>query len=72
MADKWDWKVELTKAHLIQAEVGAHLGLSASQMAHLVTKMIPGQGLTATELDKARWKRALDYIAKEQGKEPTK
>lgn len=66
MADKWDWRVELTKGHITQADVGSHLGLSSSQMAHLVKKMVQGQGLTATAIDQSRWDRALAFIDEKQ------
>jgi len=38
------------------------IGLSKSQMSHLVKKMIAGQGLIASELDKKRWKSAIEYV----------
>ena len=66
MADKWEWQEQLAKAHMIQAEAGAHIGLSASQMAHLVKKMVQGQGLTATDTDKKRWDRILGYLEYKQ------
>ncbi|MFH5812111.1 hypothetical protein [Companilactobacillus sp. FL22-1] len=63
MSDKWEWEVELKQAHLNQTEVGLFLGLSKSQMSHLVNKMIKGRGLTATALDNERWKNAVEYVA---------
>ena len=66
MADTWEWQEQLAKAHMIQAEAGAHIGLSASQMAHLVKKMVQGQGLTATDTDKKRWDRILGYLDHKQ------
>lgn len=68
MADKWEWRAELTAAHMSQQDVGSFLGLTKSQMAHLVSKMVPGKGLTATDLDRERWERALDYIKLQQNK----
>ncbi|WP_261809523.1 hypothetical protein [Levilactobacillus humaensis] len=62
MADKWEWEAELKRAHLIQEDVGKVLGLSKSQMSHLVRKMIIGKGLTASELDKQRWTDAVEYV----------
>lgn len=66
MADKWEWQEQLAKAHMIQAEAGAHIGLTPSQMAHLVKKMVQGQGLTATDTDKKRWDRILGYLDHKQ------
>lgn len=67
MADKWEWGTELSQAHLTQTQVGSVLGLSKSQMSHLVKKMIVGQGLTATELDKKRWQDAMEYVEFKKG-----
>lgn len=66
MADKWEWQEQLAKAHMIQAEAGAHIGLSASQMAHLVKKMVQGKGLTATATDQKRWDRVLGFLNERQ------
>jgi gluconate kinase len=66
MADKWEWQEQLAKAHMIQAEAGAHIGLSSSQTAHLVKKMVQGQGLTATDTDRKRWNRVLAFIEERQ------
>lgn len=62
MADQWDWKAELAKAHLGQTELGKIIGLDKSGMSGLVKKMIKGEGKTASELDEQRWAEALDYI----------
>ncbi|UVW17969.1 MarR family transcriptional regulator [Levilactobacillus brevis] len=62
MADKWEWEAELKQAHLTQSDVANVIGLSKSQMSHLVKKMIAGQGLIASELDKKRWKSAIEYV----------
>lgn len=62
MSDKWDWETELKKAHLIQEDAGSIAGLSKSQTSHLVRKMVIGQGLTATGLDKQRWAEILEYV----------
>ncbi|MBS0950546.1 hypothetical protein JK159_09320 [Weissella minor] len=62
MANQWDWKAELAKAHLGQTELGKIIGLDKSGMSGLVKKMIVGEGKTATDLDKKRWHEALDYI----------
>lgn len=62
MADKWEWEAELKQAHLTQSEVAKVLNLSKSQMSHLVKKMIAGQGLIATELDRKRWNDAVEYV----------
>ncbi len=66
MPDKWSWELELKKAHLAQQDVGQVIGLTKSQMSQLVKKMIPGKGLTASELDKKRWKDALDLVELKQ------
>lgn len=62
MADKWEWSVELAKARVNQTQVGEFIGITRSQMSTLVTKMITGEGKTATELDRKRWQQALDYV----------
>jgi len=62
MSDKWEWETELKKAHLIQEDAGNIVGLSKSQMSHLVKKMVTGKGLTASKLDKARWSKILEYV----------
>lgn len=62
MADKWEWQAELTKARLRQEDIAGHLGISKQNMSGLVRRMVKGQGLTATKLDKQRWKQVLDYI----------
>ncbi|WP_424571579.1 hypothetical protein ACOV5J_02895 [Weissella soli] len=62
MADKWQWQSELALAHLKQTDVAQHLGIDKSSMALLVSKMVVGKGLTASELDKTRWNKALSYI----------
>lgn len=70
MADKWGWSVELAKARVNQTQVGEFIGITRSQMSTLVTKMITGEGKTASELDRKRWKQALDYVKlKQQGVE---
>ena len=70
MADKWEWNVELAKARVNQTQVGEFIGITRSQMSTLVTKMITGEGKTATELDRKRWQQALDYVKlKQQGVE---
>lgn len=62
MADKWEWKVELAKAHLSQADVGRHLGFAnPGQMSQLVKVMIGG-GAGATDYEKSKWQEALDFI----------
>ncbi|MBF7056574.1 hypothetical protein HXX27_07720 [Weissella confusa] len=70
MADKWGWNVELAKARVNQTQVGEFIGITRSQMSTLVTKMITGEGKTASELDRKRWQQALDYVKlKQQGVE---
>ncbi|MBD1490390.1 hypothetical protein E0F22_00095 [Weissella confusa] len=70
MADKWGWSVELAKARVNQTQVGEFIGITRSQMSTLVTKMITGEGKTASELDRKRWQQALDYVKlKQQGVE---
>ena len=70
MADKWGWSVELAKARVNQTQVGEFIGITRSQMSTLVTKMITGEGKTASELDRKRWQQALDYAKlKQQGVE---
>lgn len=66
MADKWEWNVELAKARVNQTQVGEFIGITRSQMSTLVTKMITGEGKTATELDRKRWQQALDYVKLKQ------
>ena len=66
MADKWDWRGELAKAQLTQTKVGEFLWLDKGRMSALVKKMIIGEGKTATELDRQRWQRALDFIKVKQ------
>ncbi|AVO65499.1 MULTISPECIES: hypothetical protein [Weissella] len=66
MADKWEWSVELAKARVNQTQVGEFIGITRSQMSTLVTKMITGEGKTATELDRKRWQQALDYVKLKQ------
>lgn len=66
MADKWEWSVELAKARVNQTQVGEFIGITRSQMSTLVTKMITGEGKTATELDGKRWQQALDYVKLKQ------
>ena len=66
MAEKWDWSVELAKARVNQTQVGEFIGITRSQMSTLVTKMITGEGKTATELDRKRWQQALDYVKLKQ------
>lgn len=66
MADKWGWSVELAKARVNQTQVGEFIGITRSQMSTLVTKMITGEGKTASELDRKRWQQALDYVKLEQ------
>ena len=66
MADKWEWSVELAKARVNQTQVGEFIGITRSQMSTLVTKMITGEGKTASELDRKRWQQALDYVKLEQ------
>ena len=66
MADKWEWSVELAKARVNQSQVGEFIGITRSQMSTLVTKMITGEGKTATELDRKRWQQALDYVKLKQ------
>ena len=68
MADKWEWSVELAKARVNQTQVGEFIGITRSQMSTLVTKMITGEGKTATELDRKRWQQALDYVKLKQQK----
>lgn len=62
MSDKWDWQVELGKAHLIDKDIAEFLGIDKTAFSHLRKKMVDGQGLIATELDRSRWKRVQDYI----------
>lgn len=70
MADKCGWSVELAKARVNQTQVGEFIGITRSQMSTLVTKMITGEGKTASELDRKRWQQALDYVKlKQQGVE---
>lgn len=70
IADKWGWSVELAKARVNQTQVGEFIGITRSQMSTLVTKMITGEGKTASELDRKRWQQALDYVKlKQQGVE---
>ncbi|WP_421406148.1 hypothetical protein [Lacticaseibacillus paracasei] len=69
MSNKWDWREELGKAHIIQQDVSNFLGLDKSQMSALVKKMVIGQGLTATQLDKDRWKRAIEYVKYKQSQQ---
>lgn len=70
MADKWGWSVELAKTRVNQTQVGEFIGITRSQMSTLVTKMITGEGKTASELDRKRWQQALDYVKlKQQGVE---
>ena len=70
MADKWGWSFELAKARVNQTQVGEFIGITRSQMSTLVTKMITGEGKTASELDRKRWQQALDYVKlKQQGVE---
>lgn len=66
MADKWEWSVELAKARVNQTQVGEFIGITRSQMSTLVTKMITGEGKTASELDRKRWQQALDYVKLKQ------
>ena len=66
MADKWEWSVELAKARVNQTQIGEFIGITRSQMSTLVTKMITGEGKTATELDRKRWQQALDYVKLKQ------
>ena len=66
MADKWEWSIELAKARVNQTQVGEFIGITRSQMSTLVTKMITGEGKTATELDRKRWQQALDYVKLKQ------
>lgn len=66
MADKWEWQEQLAKAHLIQEDAGALVGLSKSQTSHLVKKMIQGKGLTATETDKRRWDKLIETLKNRQ------
>ncbi|MCT4419683.1 hypothetical protein EFT49_05560 [Leuconostoc falkenbergense] len=69
MLDKWDWKVELAKAHLTQADVGRHLGFAnPGQINGLVTKMILASGKGATAYEQSKWKKALDFIKLNQHK----
>ncbi|MCG4286485.1 hypothetical protein K9863_02065, partial [Lactobacillaceae bacterium KNUT 0156] len=58
MADKWEWSFELAKARVNQTQVGEFIGITRSQMSTLVTKMITGEGKTASELDRKRWQQA--------------
>ena len=70
MADEGGWSVELAKARVNQTQVGEFIGITRSQMSTLVTKMITGEGKTASELDRKRWQQALDYVKlKQQGVE---
>ncbi|APS41282.1 hypothetical protein FOL01_0423 [Weissella jogaejeotgali] len=62
MADKRDWREKLIKADLTQEKVGEFIGLDKGRMSALVKKMIIGEGKTASELDRKRWQRALDFI----------
>ncbi|KIU20643.1 hypothetical protein [Weissella cibaria] len=66
MADKWEWSFELAKARVNQTQVGEFIGITRSQMSTLVTKMITGEGKTASELDRKRWQQALDYVKLKQ------
>ena len=73
MADKWDWKVELAKAHLTQADVGRYLGFgNPGQMNGLVTKMVLASGQEATAYEKSKWQQALDFIEFNQHKHEKK
>lgn len=38
-------------------------------MAILVKKMTDGQGLTANQIDKDRWKRAIEYVKYKQSQQ---
>lgn len=62
MSNQWDWKVELAKAHIGQTELGRVVGLDKSAMSGLVKRMVVGEGKTASELDKERWKKSLEYV----------
>ena len=66
MADKWEWNVELAKARVSKTQVGEFIGISRSQISTLATKMITGEGKTASELDRKRWQQALDYVKLKQ------
>lgn len=66
MADKWEWSFELAKARVNQTQVDEFIGITRSQMSTLVTKMITGEGKTASELDRKRWQQALDYVKLKQ------
>lgn len=62
MSDKWDWQVELGKAHLIDRDIAEFIGINKTAFSQLRKKMIEGKGLAATELDRSRWDKTLDYI----------
>ncbi|MGR8773726.1 hypothetical protein [Leuconostoc citreum] len=69
MADRWDWKEALAKAHLTQADVGRQLGFrNPGQMNALVTKMVLASGKGATAYEKSKWQEALDFIEFNQHK----
>lgn len=69
MLDKWDWKAELAKAHLTQADVGRHLGFgNPGQINGLVTKMVLASGKGATAYEQSKWKDALYLIETNQRK----
>ena len=66
MTDKWEWGGELARARVTQTQVGEFIGISRSQISTLATKMIIGEGKTASELDRNRWQQALDYVKLKQ------
>lgn len=66
MTDKWEWGVELARARVTQTQVGEFIGISRSQISTLATKMIIGEGKTASELDRNRWQQALEYVKLKQ------
>lgn len=72
MANKWEWKEELAKAHLSQADVGRHLGFkNPGQMSALVKLMIGGN-TEATDYERTKWRDALDFIEYNKSKHKTK
>lgn len=58
-ANRNDWKGYLLHLNLSQLDIAKFLGISDQVMAILVKKMTDGQGLTANQIDKDRWKRSL-------------
>lgn len=65
-ANRNDWKGYLLHLNLSQLDIAKFLGISDQVMAILVKKMTDGQGLTANQIDKDRWKRAIEYVKYKQ------